>query len=273
MRRVILYRYHGDFEKQIPRLQLLRKFNPSVPIYGLYGGAAKDHARASALLDDYLEHNYLIKDYPPEFKWMHADYVYKDWHKDVGRHLNFDMLHVVEWDLLLLDSIGNLYAHIPYNAVGCTGLIGLEKIEKNWYWAKDAFRRSELEKFVEGVREKYQIAPKLYGMLGPGVSFPRSFLDGFIELEHPLYQINEELRIPVWAQVLDHPLENTRFRRNWFSRKEIRAFNAYEGDINERVIRKAMSKKGGQRAFHPYRSTFDPEQLYQLSCKMNHEES
>lgn len=267
MKRIILFRYHGDFEKQIQRLELIRKFNPSIPVYGLYGGEAKYHARASSLLGDYLEHNYLIQDYPTEFKWMHADYVYKDWHRDIGKHLDFDMLHVVEWDLLLLDSIDNLYAHIPHNALGCTGLVELEKIEKRWYWAKNAFRRSELARFVEGVREKYHITPRLYGMLGPGVCLPRSFLDRFIELEHPLHEINEELRIPIWAQILDHPLVNTGFRRDWFSRKEIHAFNAYEGDVKERVIRKAMRRKSGRRAFHPYRSSFDPQQLYQLSLE------
>jgi len=271
MRRIILFRYHGDFQKQIPRLQLLRKFNPSLPIYGLYGGLAKHHALASDLLGDYLEHNYLIKDYPREFKWMHADYVYRDWYRDIGTHLNFDMLHVIEWDLLLLDSIENLYAHISPNAVGCTGLVALEEIEDKWYWAKNPYRRKELDRFVQDIRMKYQVSPRLYGMLGPGVCFPRSFLDLFVDLDHPLHEINEELRIPIWAQVLDHPLENTGFRKNWSSRKEIRAFNAYEGDVKERVIRKAMRRSDGRRAFHPYRSSFDPEQLFQMSFKMNHE--
>ncbi|MCG8699623.1 MAG: hypothetical protein MI922_16330 [Bacteroidales bacterium] len=263
MKRIILFRYHKDFELIKQRVKLIRLINPEVSVHGLYGGEINADG-LSELENDCLDSNYTLTETDSEKKWMHADVQYIEWYKKHGQDLEFDWLHVVEWDLLMLDRIENLYPLLMADEVPCTGLIELKEIEKTWYWGRNEMRRQELDKLVKYFNNNLPNDFKLYGMLGPGVTFSRYVMQKLSELEFPVTDINEELRIPVLIQMISCKLTDTKFYRKWFSSSEEKIFNATGKDIKLKTIEKELKKKGGRRVFHPYRDYIDADNLYKL---------
>jgi hypothetical protein len=56
------------------------------------------------------------------------------------------------------------------------------------------------------------------GMIGPGTSLPRSFLEEIKDIEIPDFS-NDELRIPMLAQVKGFKMVDSGFFRKWFSKE------------------------------------------------------
>src|SRR5262249_22521285 len=111
MRRLILFRFHDRPAICAGRIRHLRALNPDVAIHGLYGGP-DDAAPALPELDT----TYTLAGKSAHWKWKHSDLAARQWFQDVGRGMAFDILHLVEWDLLLSAPLDALYAHIPANA-------------------------------------------------------------------------------------------------------------------------------------------------------------
>jgi len=113
MDRVVLFRYHKKPLICRSRLRLIRKFNPRIKIFGLYGGKESQFPKYQKYLGSFFEHNYCIKGKSNNWKWKNSDLAIKLWYKSIGKKIEFDMLHVIEWDLLLFDSLDKIYKKIP----------------------------------------------------------------------------------------------------------------------------------------------------------------
>jgi hypothetical protein len=55
MKRIILFRYHANPLVCVDRLELLKKNNPDIPIYGIYGGIEEEFQLFKVKLKPYLE--------------------------------------------------------------------------------------------------------------------------------------------------------------------------------------------------------------------------
>ena len=117
MHRIILFRYHKNPFVCRDRLWQLKNFNPEIKIFGLYGGKEDEFPKFKKYLDPFFEHNYCIKNKSNHWKCKNSDLGIGLWYKNIGKKLEFDMLHVIEWDLLLFGS--------------------LNKNTKKLYWAND----------------------------------------------------------------------------------------------------------------------------------------
>jgi hypothetical protein len=182
------------------------------------------------------------------------------WFRDVGERIPFDVLHVVEWDLLLAEPLETLYDPVPDGAVGLTALTPISELEREWTWLRREEPRREWEALLRYARDHWGYDGVPYGCLGPGPCVPKSFLEKCAALDLPPL-CNDELRLPLVAQVLGFPVVDTGLRSPWHGEREHALFHFRNAEIDLRAIRAELAKPDGWRAFHPVRARIDPEAI------------
>jgi hypothetical protein len=258
---IIIFRFHQYPDICFNRLELLKYYNPHIPIYGIYGGNMDELLKHGDILGEYLCNIYTIRDRSDDHRWRQFDFTLLDWYREFGKNIDFDMAYVSEWDLLMFGSIEDLFSHINNGDVGLTALIPLSQIENRWYWTTTEPYKSEWERLLDFAVNAYQFTSTPYASLGPGLCFPKSFLGEYDELYMP-YLCHDEMRTPLAAQILGYPIKDTGFFRNWFDPQEWKYFNCDNQPINMQTIRNELVSNG-RKAFHPFREIFD---LSDLSC-------
>jgi hypothetical protein len=258
MRRLALLQYHGDFDVAASRVRNLRASNPGVLVCGLFGGGPADAAAADAVFGGDRELVYHLASRDPRWKWQNTDLAVREWYRDVGRGLSFDVLHVVQWDLLLLDSLDRLYAHVPEGALALTAPTPIASIADRWHWTLVEPHRSELPALAAHVEECYGASAPDGACLGPGYALPREFLERYASADVPEL-CHDEIRLPLFARIFGFPVADTGFYPTWFDPEGERFFNANGDEIEEAVIRNELRRPGGRRVFHPFRRAFEPE--------------
>jgi hypothetical protein len=253
-KRIILFRFARDPLVCRSRVALLRKLNPGVPIFGLFGGDAgfkRSALRFAGKRALHLDGLYSSRQ-SGAWNWKHGDLVVAGWYRDVGYRVDFDVAHLVEWDLVLLEPLERLYESVPDNAVGLTGLTPLSSVEHEWEWMQNAADRRDWEQFLAYARSTWGYEDVPHACLGAGPCFPRAFLAEYLTLDQPTSCV-DELRYPLLAQVLGFSIVDTGFCRQWFDHDEARLFNVGGAEIELSTIAGELAKPDGRRAFHPVR--------------------
>lgn len=263
MKRIILFRYHHQFERNRELLLFQKYLNPEAEVYGLYGGPKEKYEEACRLFSDALNHNYLLQHKDPDWNWKNSDMSFQVWYNNYGHRLDFDVMHVIEWDLFYFEPLNKLFAHVPENALALTGLIPLSKIEKIWYWTRNPEKRAEWKQLMAFFKKEFSYNLEPFGMLGPGTTLPRSFLEKISDIEIPDLG-NDELRIPLLAQAYGFPMYDTGFYCKWFSRSEFRYFNSNSIIVEQKTMEKQLRRKKGRRVFHPCNQCLSFEELKKL---------
>jgi hypothetical protein len=239
-------------------VSLLRRLNPGVPVYGLSGGRRLPAAvlRQIVGLDDVY-----VSRGSERWNWQHGDLALTAWYRAAGSHLDFDVLHVVEWDLLLAAPLETLYSSVPPGTVGLTALTPIAELEDEWTWLRKAEPRREWEELLAIAREKWGYDGEPYGCLAAGPSLPRAFLDAYAAADPPALA-NDELRVPLFAQILGFELADTCLRGPWRGEREHDLFHLRAHEIELTTIRAELAKSDGARAFHPVRRRLDSEAIF-----------
>lgn len=257
LQRLIVFRFHTAFGLCLNRLEHLRRFNPGVPIYGLYGGEPAGLAEARGSLAGYLEHVWEVPAADALWKWRHGDLSLLRWYRELGRTLAFDVLHLTEWDLLVLGNLDEIYGAAGSDGVALAGLTPLEQIQAHWTWTTRPVAASRWALFRELVRERHGWEGPYLACQGPASVFSRAFLDRYSR-EDPPDLVHEELRVPLYAQVLGFPVTPLpHIYRTIRDPVDMQFFNCEKQAIEERTIRGELAKADGRRVFHPYYDTFD----------------
>jgi hypothetical protein len=253
-RRIILFRFDREPRVCRSRVRLLRKVNPGVPVHGLFGGPRgykrlvfRIAGRAFLDLDD------LYVSGVARLSWNQIDPVLTQWYLDIGRELDFDVAHLIEWDLLFAEPLHKLYEHVPTDAVGLTACTPLSQLDGQWEWLNRAATRREWERLLFYVQQEWGYAQVPHACLGGGPVFPRRFLSELASLQLPRLT-TEEFRLPLAAQILGYPIVDTGLTRGWFNPAEDRFFNLNSEEIDRRVIAEELRNPAGRRAFHPVRT-------------------
>lgn len=249
MRRVVLFRFHKEPEICLNRLELIRKYNPYVKIYGIYGGEDGDIDLFKSLRE-YLEHIYII---PVDmWKWRFFDLAIKDWFLNYGHALDFDIIHIIEWDLLYFNSLDSIFLHInrDENAIPCLEL--MSNVEIKWDWVVEESYYEEWVQLKEYLKNNLNYSSTYYASLGPGLSLCYNFLQKYCEIED-LYLTNDEVKIPNFSAALG--FENKAFFDfKWFDEDNTyKYFNCKNQEISITRIEQELLNKNGRRTFHPYR--------------------
>jgi hypothetical protein len=252
MKRIVLFRFHQDQAVCRNRLELLRRHNPGTAIYGIYGGNEAFFPKVEESLGPEFSHLYCLRGKTRTWNWLHGDLAVREWHQMIGRELDFDMLHLIEWDLVLLDSLAKLYSGVPKGSVGITGLIPLRLIKESWGWTQQSTWISQWERLLAHSGEKYRYQAEPYASLGPGPCLSKEFLDLYADHEVPAL-CHDEVRLPLFAQNFGISLYDTNFYQGWFDAQDEIFFNCTNREIGLETIRKELGNPVGRRAFHPFR--------------------
>jgi hypothetical protein len=271
MKRIVLFRFHGNYDVCKNKIDLLHRFNGNIPIYGLFGGEDIEQAKNS--LDGYLEHVFkptipvqswvhtqqAMDTWQRDMKkpidngvwyWLHSDLAARQWYKEIGHAIDFDVAHIVEWDLLLLDSLEKLYSHS--SALALSGLIPLKVVEAEWYWTSHEPWKAQWHTLLRWAKEQgYKAEP--YSCLGPGAALPREFLDRYANMRIPEL-CHDELRLPLFGQLFNTLIVDTGFMQRTEPHDE-KYFNCMGDPITAQAL--AEGEQNGRKVFHPYRVIYE----------------
>ena len=121
MKRIILFRFHKFPLVCKNRLKLLKKYNPHIKIFGIFGGKQKDLPSISKYLKVDLLNIFSLRE-NKTWKWQNSDLAIRSWFINYGKNIDFDLLHLIEWDLIYFDSQEQIYKNIPRRGMALTGL-------------------------------------------------------------------------------------------------------------------------------------------------------
>ncbi len=261
MNRIALFRYHNNIEGCINRLRFFKQMQPKVPVIGLFGGNENEFEHYNQVLSDWLDNNYCINNHTALWKWKNGDLAVQEWFRDQGHEMDFDVVHMLEWDLLLFAPLDELHRDIPNNGIGMAGLTPLEKVKKKWFWVRNCEQQQQWEALKKFLFEKWQYEGPYLASVAPGMFFSRKFLEDFAQYDIPDWG-NDEIRLPNLAQAMGYPVHHLGFFKRWFSKREWRYFNCNDMEIADKTIHRELKKKDGRRVFHPYRQLVDLEKEF-----------
>ena len=238
----------------------MRRLNPGVQIHGLYGGPRGYKGAAFRFAGRRLVGLDSIWFSPRAGYWnaCHGDIALADWYREVGRQLDFDVLHFLEWDILLFEPLDRFFASVPANAAAFSALTPVAEVEDDWEWLRTPERRRQWEELLAKVRSRWGYDKTPHACWGAGPVMPRAFIERFAALPPPEACPHEELRMPLFAQVLGFELADTGLRRARNDPAEDAFFNLKSVEIEPDTIAAELARPDGRRAFHPVRKPFRP---------------
>jgi len=246
------------------RLRAVRRFNPDLDIYGLYGGepsGAKDAEKALApLLDDFWAYPE-VKD--PRWKWVNGDLMIARWFRDRGSVLSWDTVFVIQWDMLVAAPLEKLFHMLRRDQILLSGFRPIDDVKGVWWWAKGADPESAqaLADFQKFLSRTFHYEGPVFACLFVVACLPRIFLERFVALGPPTVGFLE-YKLPTLAKVLEVPVcEADAFRPGgWNPKAGLAGLSASEQFLNaigcepqHSSILKEFLREDGHRLFHPVR--------------------
>lgn len=264
---VALFHFHAHLDVCTARVDLLRRLNPDLRIFGMYGGDEPGWPEANALAGRGLEHvHYALRSATGRSRWKDTDICVTDWYREFGHRIDFDRVHVLQYDLLFLAPLDRVYPPLPHDAVALTGLVPLREVAPIWNWLTAERLAGASQRLLEYVREQFAYRDEPYACIGPGYSLPRTFLERYTELDLDPALGHDELRLPLMAQILGAPVCNTGFYPRWVDPEVEAVFNAESMEIEVSRVEQEAAKPGGRRVFHPCRTRYDRDVVDRLAA-------
>jgi len=182
MKLAILFWFYKEPEICQNRLEILRQHNPTVPIYGLYGGDLAAAVHYQSALSPYLDDFYVFSGAKDSYwKWIQGDLMITQWYRDRGHKLEWDTIVVVQWDMLVFGAVEELFSMLKQDEILLSGLRPVAEVENDWQWVSPKIpdlRQRYLE-FLTHVRKNYDYKQNPLGCLFIVVGFTRTFLDQY----------------------------------------------------------------------------------------------
>ena len=263
MRLAVLFFFYKDAEVCEDRLSLLRRLNPGLAIFGLYGGPLDDLGGMPGSLAHHFDDLYVFESpQDAQWKWRNGDQLVSAWHRDRGHRLTWDTIVVVQWDMLVLEPIAQAFGMLAEGEILLSGLRPVAEVERWWIWVRRNKRkhRAEFEDFMAYAADSFGYREAALCALFIVVCLPRRFLDRYVSagvgelgfLEYKLPTLAQAFGIPFCR---DHPFIpwwQDEPATRWCAPRQ-RLLNAVNKDLDLRVIRTELERPGGQRIIHPFR--------------------
>ncbi len=237
-------------------LTILKKHNPGLKIYGLFGGKPSESSKYKSILNDYLDDFYAFPSGKSRWKWLNGDLMILDWYQKRGKNLPWDSLAIVQWDLLVLTDLGKKFEKIKKGQLYLSGPRTLENnLENRWLWTRPgSIYRKEYIDFSNHVRVNHGFRNKMRCCLFIFQIFPRSFLEKLANTKN--FQLGFlEYKIPTYARIFKIPGFKKEIGCHWFDEEISKSsfpLNADSNEISKSYIISELEKKRGYRIFHPF---------------------
>jgi hypothetical protein len=288
----ILFWFYKEPDICKNRLELLRQYNPTIPIYGVYGGDLATVDQYKSQLNQYLDDFYTFtENKDPLWKWLQGDLMLTHWYRERGKHLPWDTVVIVQWDMLVFGAIEQLFSMLKPDQILLSGLRPISEVENDWMWVtpKILDHRCQYLEFLQYISKTYDYQQDPMGCIFIVACLPRIFLEAYAKIEQPELGFLE-YRIPMYAQIFGIPFcENHPFHAWWvdgdpifqaknFIQRAINLFslrlnpnplNPTRSDISLIPIWGHLNTQAGARIFHPYQHIFPIRKQQWLGALLN----
>jgi hypothetical protein len=279
MKFAILFWFYKEPDICKNRLEIIRQYNPTTSIYGLYGGDLAATDKFKSACDQYLDDFYVFSENKDSYwKWIQGDLMITHWYRERGKDLEWDSIIVVQWDMLVFGAVEELFSMLKQDQILLSGLRPIAEVENDWQWVSPKmpeFRQQYLN-FLDYVRKAYDYKQNSLGCLFIVVCFPRIFLEKYSKVEESELGFLE-YRIPIYAQIFGIQFcENHSFNAWWvdansnfWSKNLIKRvwnflvlrlnpnpLNPAKREISLIPIFRQLNNRLGARIFHPYEQVF-----------------
>ena len=259
----ILFWFYRDVALCRNRLRLLRRRNPGVPVYGLYGGPRQDAARFATVLGPLLDDFWAYPDERDrEYRWRHGDIMLGRWFTERGEGLAWDSFFLAQWDLVVVAPLATLLPPMDVDDMLISGVRPVHEVERWWQWTGGE-ARAEYDAFLAHVAARFGPVADPLCCQFIGMVAPRSFMARYVGIDQPELGFLE-YKIPVYAQVFGTTIvPDTCFRPWWpeepatsgASRTET-LVHAWATPVRLPVMLYESRRPGGRRIFHPYHGIY-----------------
>lgn len=256
MKLAILFWFYKEPEICENRLQLLKKNNPDLKIYGLFGGEKNESDKYKKLLGNYLDDFYVSPFENNRWKWINGDLMILDWFQKKGTDLEWDSIAIVQWDVLVFNSIKKQFEEIKKDEIYLSGTRILDKeIENRWDWTRPGGKEmNNYIQFLKYIRKNFGYKSDVFCCKFIFQIFPRLFFEKYLTVKDKEIGMLE-YKIPLYAKIFNIPFFEKDIGVWWFDTKRIiknNPLNAGRKEINQLFIEAELKKKNGFRLFHPY---------------------
>lgn len=260
MKLACLFWFYKSPELCENRLSILRRYNPEISIYGLYGGDLLEASVFKNRLAPFLDDFYAFPEArSSHWKWYHGDQMIAHWYAHRGQALDWDTIFVAQWDMLVFDSLQNQFSMLRQDELLLSGLRPVSEVDPWWYYVRpDSEERLEYEQFITFVREVHDYKDEPLCSEFIVACLPRSFLSRYVDIPRPDLGFLE-YKIPVYAQIFGTPLCRHHPHQPWWgdhpdAQSEpllARALNSETQNVPLRVIEAHRLWPWGRKIFHP----------------------
>lgn len=264
MKLAILFWFYRDIDVCKNRLEILRALNNGIPIFGLWGGSpdqAEDvRSNFDGLLDDFYS---FAATQDNGWKWKNGDLMIADWFAQRGRHLQWDTIIVVQWDMLILAAIRSVFGMLKHDEMLLSGFRPASEVTQWWPWLNP--ENTDLQQFVTLLKSDFNYLGPLWCCLFIVACLPRLFLMKYTEAGPPKEGFLE-YKVPTMAKIFGLTFcQNHPFQPWWAADPSTRRASAGQRILNavgqevslDTVLYEASVN--GARVFHPYRKIFPVE--------------
>jgi hypothetical protein len=252
MKLAILFWFYKEPEICENRLQLLKKYNSDLKIFGLYGGDVSQTQEYQSRLVKYLDDFYTFASNDEDWKWLNGDLMILDWYNKRGRELDWDSVAVVQWDMLVFASLLEQFSQIKSGEVFFSGLRPMDDmIENTWTWTKPGSEDvRDYQNFRTYIQREYNYTDPVMCALFILEIFPRIFFNQYLTVKNKEMGMLE-YKVPTYAKIFKIPYFQKDIGVKWYEPPDL-PLNAIPKEIKREYIEKELASKNGWRIFHPY---------------------
>ena len=251
---------------------MIRKNNPSISIFVLFGGAGGQSQVFAEALHGLYDDFWVFDGEPPaaahdtldgafrggnEWKWYYGDLLLLEWYKKRGTALVWDTVFVVQWDMLVYGRIDGMFPGLKKDQTLFSGLRPVSEVEQAWDWTsplKPNFRKSYLE-FLEYTKTQFGRTTPPMCCLAIVMALPRIFFERFAAVPHPEIGFIE-YKLPTYADLFQIETCRPSNLDVWWDDLEPHSWRGtlHAGPIEIEPLTMVLERMRprGKRIFHPY---------------------